>query len=166
MKLRLPGANLRIIPANPRIIPVNPRFFRINPPLLSVQLADFSIFSAKTIKTLITPAKWLSKSEWPPVAKTEQTIYFFLGGGARSGFENSPAFQGWVSGNVMRPSPARDERKILPSLMGLGKFGNREPSHQWLGYFQPADGAGSGLVPTKPARGGAKRFHLFDHGHF
>jgi hypothetical protein len=77
---RLPAANPRIFSTNPRIIPANPRFSRINPPLISMQLADFSIFSAKTIKILITPAKWLSKSEWPPVAKTEQTILkIFLG---------------------------------------------------------------------------------------
>jgi len=27
-------------------------------------------------------------------------------------------------------------RKHLPSLPGLGRFVDREPSHQWLGYFQ------------------------------
>jgi hypothetical protein len=40
----------------------------------SAQPADFSIFSAKTIKFLISPAMWLSKGEWPPAAKTEQTF--------------------------------------------------------------------------------------------
>jgi len=30
----------------------------------------------------------------------------------------------------------RDGRKILSSLTGLGTFPNREPSHEWLGYFQ------------------------------
>jgi hypothetical protein len=27
-------------------------------------------------------------------------------------------------------------RKDLSSLAGLGIFPNREPSHEWLGYFQ------------------------------
>jgi len=48
-------------------------------------------------------------------------------------------------------------RKHLPSLPGLGRFVDREPSHQWLGYFQNpgADGgggwcgAGSGLATAK-----------------
>jgi len=55
---------------------------------------------------------------------------------AAGGFENSPAFQGWDAGHTAAKSPARDERMILPSRMGLGRFANREPSHQWLGYFQ------------------------------
>ena len=27
-------------------------------------------------------------------------------------------------------------RKDLSSLTGLGRLPNREPSHEWLGYFQ------------------------------
>jgi hypothetical protein len=33
-------------------------------------------------------------------------------------------------------SPVRDERRVLPSLTGLGKRGGAFPSHEWLGYFQ------------------------------
>jgi hypothetical protein len=61
-------------------------------------------------------------------------------------------------------------RKHLPSLAGLGRFADREPSHKWLGYFQKIKRdavwrwlrAGAG----KQARGDAKLFHLFDDEHF
>jgi hypothetical protein len=61
-------------------------------------------------------------------------------------------------------------RKHLPSLPGLGRFVDREPSHKWPGYFQKIKRyavwrwlrAGSG----KKARGDAKLFHLFDKERF
>jgi len=36
----------------------------------------------------------------------------------------------------IKSSPVRDGRTILSSLTGLETFPNREPSHEWLGYFQ------------------------------
>ena len=50
--------------------------------------------------------------------------------------DNSPAIHGWVKCHQHKTSPVRDGRKFLPSLTGLGTFPNREPSHEWLGYFQ------------------------------
>jgi hypothetical protein len=56
--------------------------------------------------------------------------------------ENGPVIYGWEDAPTEFPSPVRDGRQILSSLTGLGTLPNREPSHEWLGYFQkpPASG--------------------------
>jgi hypothetical protein len=50
--------------------------------------------------------------------------------------EHSPAIYGWEYGQSYFPSPVRDGRPFLSSLTGLVAIPNREPSHEWLGYFQ------------------------------
>jgi hypothetical protein len=57
--------------------------------------------------------------------------------------ENSPAIHGWETAVPL--SKSRQGRKkvtglrtFLSSLTGLAALTNREPSHEWLGYFLPA----------------------------
>ncbi len=77
------------------------------------------------------------------------------------GNENSPAIHGWEHRQPTIQSPVRDGRTVvavrkdLSSLTGLAMFPHREPSHEWLGYFQGA-GKAAGAAAVQDA-GATKR---------
>ena len=85
-----------------------------------------------------------------------QSRWDWAGGRGRGPDDNSPAFQGWGAGARETKSPVRDGRIFLSSLTGLCGLANREPSHEWLGYFQKAGAdEGPGLKVFRAAGRGA-----------
>jgi hypothetical protein len=68
--------------------------------------------------------------------------------GVHGGFKimvSSKIAQPFMAGKMCKqilPSPVRDGRTFLSSLTGLVVFPNREPSHEWLGYFQELGNGG------------------------
>jgi hypothetical protein len=54
--------------------------------------------------------------------------------------ENSPAIHGWETAGLLSKSHQGRKkftglRTFLSSLTGLAALTDREPSHEWLGYF-------------------------------
>ena len=62
-----------------------------------------------------------------------------------------PFMAGEKRGHIL-PSPVRDGRRFLSSLTGLEMFPNREPNHEWLGYFQSQDLCAAGAVSMRGSR--------------
>ena len=103
--------------------------------------AQFKLISPVRDGRRFTPASSQSARRGFPAFRQRANVAQAFGhdaeGGGNTGFaENSPAIYGWVNRHQHKISPGRDGRTILPSLTGLGTLPNREPSHEWLGYFQ------------------------------